>query len=303
MAFAKAFVNAFSRINIKIKIKNYKYELPYSLIMATYNFSNHLLKVSENKDNIEKAVQEWRFVTKEKYEKLSRICICQHKIKNVIYLFNTCTLNTIAVGSTCFKKFNVIIEVINPIIKKVLETLREKGEYKQILDFNKLIIDNEQDVIDSFQKEYRTYYNDIDELVVLQTYIYDLIHTYRVLYLNDTLAKFEKRIQELQKEKQEQKDRQERNRQEQKERQKKRELEEIYRKQQLKAKKKREYDEQQERQRIQLLEEAIKRERELCNCGLSLGSICKCKSPKYILIDLNKQFLCKICKNWKDRCK
>jgi chromosome segregation ATPase len=236
-------------------------------------------------------------------------------------------------------------------------------------------------VIDSFQKEYRTYCNDIDELVVLQTYIYDLIHTYRVLYLNDTLAKFEKRIQELQKEKQEQKERQKKReleeKQEQKERQKKRELEEkqakeeqerikkekthiqqlenkyicnynnlsnleetqtnietniqpyleeiynkikiriydlqeekkerdkleeIYRKQQLEAKKKREQDEQQERQRIQVLEEAIKRERELCNCGLSLGSICKCKSPKYILIDLNKQFSCKICKNWKDRC-
>jgi len=293
--------------------------------MATYNFSNHLLKLSENKDNIEKAIQEWRFVTKEKYEKLSRICICQHKIKNIIYLFNTCTLNTIAVGSTCFKKFNVIIKDINPIIKKVLETLREKGEYKHILDFNKLIIDNEQDVIDSFQKEYRTYCNDIDELVVLHTYIYDLINTYRVLYLNDTLAKFEKRIQELQKEKQEQKERQKKReleeKQEQKERQKKRELEEkqakeeqerikkerdkleeIYRKQQLEAKKKREQDEQQERQRIQVLKEAIKRERELCNCGLSLGSICKCKFPKYILIDLNKQFVCKICKNWKDRC-
>ena len=177
--------------------------------MATHKFNDHLLNLSENKE-IEKAIKEWQFVTKEKYEKLNRICVCQHKIKNVIYLFNILTRHTIAIGSTCFKKFNVTITDINPIIKKVLDTLREKGEYKEILDFNKFIIDAQQDVIDSFQKEYRNYRNDIDELHILKEYIYNVINDYGISYLNDTLVMFEKRIQELQKERQEREKGQER---------------------------------------------------------------------------------------------
>jgi flagellar biosynthesis GTPase FlhF len=49
------------------------------------------------------------------------------------------------------------------------------------------------------------------------------------------------------------------------------------------------------------LEQKLKA-KELCECGLTKGEICRCEQPKFEVYRLNKQYVCSRCARWKDRC-
>ena len=54
--------------------------------MAKYNFDMNLIKASYNK-NLEDAKKEWVLIGKDAREEQDGLCICQHKVKHIIYYF------------------------------------------------------------------------------------------------------------------------------------------------------------------------------------------------------------------------
>uniref|UniRef100_A0A6C0EFJ4 Uncharacterized protein n=1 Tax=viral metagenome TaxID=1070528 RepID=A0A6C0EFJ4_9ZZZZ len=88
---------------------------------AVYKFNENILKLSLNA-NIDNAKLEWEKILEDKNDGL---CICQHKIKNIIYMYNILTKKTIMVGSRCYKKFNfnnttIKSKILKDILKKNL---------------------------------------------------------------------------------------------------------------------------------------------------------------------------------------
>ena len=51
-----------------------------------YKFDIHLLKLSQSED-LEIAKTEWFVVHREEREKKTGLCICQQKLKNIIYMY------------------------------------------------------------------------------------------------------------------------------------------------------------------------------------------------------------------------
>ena len=201
--------------------------------MASHKFSEHLLKLSKNKEDIEEAKKEWKYVCEQKLEEQTGICICQRKIKNVTSLFNTCTKETISVGTRCYTKFDFKPANLGQSMKKLIDMIREKGEYIFINDFNQHVLDNEELVIANFQTEYGIHINSISELSILKEYVYNLITDDGVLYLRDTFTIIDTRIKQLEeKEKQRALERQVRQKkQEEQERQERKKIQEEKRKQ------------------------------------------------------------------------
>jgi hypothetical protein len=199
--------------------------------MASHKFSEHLLKLSENKEDIEEAKKEWKVVCEQKLEEQTGICICQRKIKNVTSLFNTCTKETISVGTRCYTKFDFKAANLGQSMKKLIDMIREKGEYTFINDFNQYVLDNEELVIAHFQTEYGIHINSITELSILKENVYDLITDDGVLYLKDTFTAIDTRIKYLQ-----EKQRQYALKRQEKERQDRQTLQEEKRKQEEKKK-------------------------------------------------------------------
>ena len=66
---------------------------------AKFNFKENLLKAS-NDENIDIAIKEWLILAEERRTELDRVCICQHRLKNVTHLINIKNGNIIMVGSS-----------------------------------------------------------------------------------------------------------------------------------------------------------------------------------------------------------
>ena len=107
---------------------------------AKFNFKENLLKAS-NDENIDIAIKEWLFLAEERRTELDRVCICQHKLKNVTYLLNIKKGSIIIVGSTCLEKFEQLNlkkseknnNILNNILKNVMKSIEQiKGEYSKI---------------------------------------------------------------------------------------------------------------------------------------------------------------------------
>ena len=96
-----------------------------------YKFNINFLQLSKSKE-LEIAKTEWREIYREKREEKTGLCICQHTLKNIIYMYNIFTKHTISVGTTCCKKFKLKIIKINNILKKVISKMLINGEYKII---------------------------------------------------------------------------------------------------------------------------------------------------------------------------
>lgn len=121
---------------------------------ATYNFNANLINASHNKE-LENAKKEWEFVMEETREIADGHCICQRKVKNVIYMYNTQTKNTICVGSTCHKKFNMSDNKINRDLSKIINRYLEKGEYQIIDNIIVYCQSIQNELISSFENEYK----------------------------------------------------------------------------------------------------------------------------------------------------
>ena len=94
-------------------------------------FESNLLLVSASA-NIITAKTEWSEIFTEKRLKRDGLCLCNHSLRNVIYLYNSNTNKTISVGVKCAETFNLIInDKLDDIIKGILKNVIKK-EIKKI---------------------------------------------------------------------------------------------------------------------------------------------------------------------------
>jgi len=161
-----------------------------------YKFETNLLELSNSK-SVDIAKKEWFDFYDEQRLKLDRQCICQRKIKNVIYMFNILTKKCITVGSNCITKFKLEKNKINnDLYENVLKKI--KGEYEEI------------DTID-FAEKTQTYLieditkilnenSDLQKLVEIEKKILDLIKRFNLTFLEDLKSETNLKIIKLKQE-------------------------------------------------------------------------------------------------------
>jgi len=154
--------------------------------MATkYNFDRNLIKASYKKD-LYGAKREWQILTKETREREDGLCICQRKVKHIIYMYNPKTKLTIIIGSKCAKKFelNDAKPLPNNILKEILSKSLEKGEYEIIDNIIRYSNNIEEQIIKYFQNKIDSI-NNQNKLLDIQNEIKELIDVYSLKYLNN----------------------------------------------------------------------------------------------------------------------
>ena len=245
---------------------------------AKYKFKEHILNLSENKNNYEIALKEWRQMPDlcNKLHKGSCKCICQHKLKYFYIISNKKTHKNINVGKECYKKFNFdnINRDINEIYKYIINKYF-KGEYDNIDDVDDFSINVDKHIEQDIKDIYKLNMTNIIKLNYLKTNIIELIEDYNFTCLEELKNLIIQTIIVLEQKKFK----------EEKIKQKIEEERKLIQEEELKLDKKLTHEKQFLRD---------------CVCGLS--KVCKCNNPEYIIVKLNKQFICKNCENWKCRC-
>lgn len=148
-----------------------------------YKFNIHLLKLSKSED-LKIAKTEWREIYREKREEKTGLCICQHSLKNIIYMYNIFTKHTISVGTSCCKKFKLQIIKINNILKNVISEMLIKGEYKIINNILEYTNNIKTQLIKYIRNQYENMRN-LEQLKKFNNDIKILINDYDLTYLHD----------------------------------------------------------------------------------------------------------------------
>ena len=148
-----------------------------------YKFNIHLLKLSKSKD-LKIAKTEWREIYREKREEKTGLCICQHTLKNIIYMYNIFTKHTISVGTSCCKKFKLQIIKINNILENVICEMLIKGEYKIINNILEYTNNIKTQLIKYIRNQYENMTN-LEQLKKFNNDIKILINEYDLKYLDD----------------------------------------------------------------------------------------------------------------------
>jgi hypothetical protein len=150
----------------------------------THKFDDNLLKLSKSK-NLETAKKEWREIYREQREEKTGLCICQHTLKNIIYMYNISTKYTISVGTRCCKKFKLqIIKLNNNILENVISKMLINGEYKIINNIIEYTNNIQTQLIKYIRNEYENMTN-LEKLKKLNNDIKILITEYDLKYLHD----------------------------------------------------------------------------------------------------------------------
>jgi hypothetical protein len=103
---------------------------------ARHKFKTNLLKASYSPD-FEIAKTEWAKIDEERDldECDSQLCICQRKVRNIIYMYNKTTNKSIFVGTKCYNKFEFKSHKIkDEVYRNILLDAIRKGEYEVIDD-------------------------------------------------------------------------------------------------------------------------------------------------------------------------
>ena len=249
-----------------------------------YNFQKNLLKASESNDIME-AKTEWEMISEQKLQR-EVLCICNHKIKNVAYFFNSKTKNVINIGTTCKNKFGMgsIPKIKNKLILKFISEKIKNTEYGCITDI--------KIYCEEVQKEFYKYLNDKiegskdnrNELNIYKEQILELKNLNLGLDFDDILGK----INCIQ-------------------------IEKI----KIEERKLREIEEKKTKDLKDLIERKSKENEEKnikpittkisnqinnyeCKCGIEFVNICKCQKPNYELYFNN--LWCSRCDKSKCRC-
>ena len=237
---------------------------------AKYNFNKNLIKASYKKDLYD-AKNEWCIIGNESREYQNGLCICQRKVKHIIYMYNLKTNLTIMVGSKCAKKFELTNNSLlnNNILRKILQSNLQKGDY-EIID-NIIIYSNK--IEEQFKKYFQSKIdNNLINLLALldiQNELKELINTYSLIYLNNIYETLNIQINK------------------------------IKAKQEQEIKAKQESDEKAKKEADKIIYQKTLIPIILHECFID---ICKCKIPDYELIKANKQYYCNYCNKWKCRC-
>ena len=113
------------------------------------NFDKNLLESSFNKEELNKAKEEWELFKEEKSNE-KKTCICNHKIQHVRYYLNKNNGNIICCGSVCCKKFNLDKnEITNKTLEKIFKLKNPYNEYRQFANIQEYL-DYAKDELDSF---------------------------------------------------------------------------------------------------------------------------------------------------------
>lgn len=182
---------------------------------AKYNFDNNLLNASYSKE-LDIAKKEWKFICEEKRNITDGLCICQRKVKHVIYMYNIKTRKTICVGSICHKKFNMENSKVNDILSNIFKNFLEKGEYiiiGNVVTYCKTI---QTELIRLFENKYEYIKNGFccknkwdngyileeknyvpNDLIELSKKIDILIKEYELEYLQDLYLEIHNKINEI----------------------------------------------------------------------------------------------------------
>lgn len=169
---------------------------------AKYKFETNLLQLSESTD-INTAKTEWFRIPRET-EKGNKLCLCQHRIKNIHYMINTRTNRITTIGKDCLKKFNFGSQTITNSIRVI--ALNEYiglgyGKIDDVVDFSEKI---EELYLKSVIEKYEMYKSEYDELCNLELEVKQLIDnnydklralhfkiTRQISYLNEARQKAE----------------------------------------------------------------------------------------------------------------
>jgi hypothetical protein len=151
---------------------------------AKFNFEANLLNLSDSNDFV-KAIKEWNFIYKEKYEHQDKTCVCNHKVKNCIFLYNKITKKTIIVGTECYKKFGFEKKknsTRKTIYHQMLIEMLTKGEYESLedglLEYSK---NCEEEVKQHYKERMET--DDLEDLKDLFDEVNYLIKEFNLNYL------------------------------------------------------------------------------------------------------------------------
>lgn len=158
-------------------------------------FIQHLTQLSN--DNIyENALKEWRYVTKTKTHDYG-LCLCQRKVKNIIYMYNIHNKNTVTIGTNCYQKFKldskkINNELVNTAVNNVVQRQnnnnnnrdrdRVVGEapFKTIQDVFEYSQDIEDELIQLIIEKFNRNQNNIEELKYLLLLIQDCNRNYNI---------------------------------------------------------------------------------------------------------------------------
>lgn len=151
---------------------------------AKYNFEANLLKLSDSDDFV-KVIKEWIFIYKKKCEHQDKTCVCNHKVKNCIFLYNKITKKTIIVGTECYKKFGSEKKKKSTrvtIYQQMLIDMLNKGEYESLedglLEYSK---NCEEEVKQHYEERMES--DDLEELEDLLNEVNYLINEFNLNYL------------------------------------------------------------------------------------------------------------------------
>lgn len=164
-----------------------------------YKFNKNLLGLSKS-DNIEIAKMEWEMIYEEKRENADSLCICQRKVKNIIYMFNTITNHTIIVGTTCRQKFNLKNSVLkNKLLLTVLKHFIQKGEYQSINNLIQYSHSVEEKLMEYIKNQQNIHLKtlNINKLNELMNDVLDLITTHHLYYLEQIYKELHFTIENL----------------------------------------------------------------------------------------------------------
>ena len=162
---------------------------------AKYKFEKNLLHVSLEQINIDIAKKEWKLFHEENGS--NGLCICQHHIKNINYLYNTKTKNIIMVGSTCYKKFKMENgKIKNTILNTVLCELI-KGQYSNIDDTYCRMVETQ--LLNYFENKYEQYKHSVELLKTLSFSLNEIISEYELEFLKPLYIQINTSIEELKK--------------------------------------------------------------------------------------------------------
>jgi hypothetical protein len=277
-------------------------------IISKYKFDNNLLKLSSSKD-LSEAKKEWYEVSREERDENTGVCICQRKIKNIIYMCNKTTGHIIHVGTACYDKLGFVKlkstdtnEIFKDIVERYIPTKMNSGEYIQIDDIIKYANEIKKQLLDNIHSMYEERKDDYKLLLKLELDVKEMVEFYKLEYLRDIFVKINEQIKILleQQEKQ-RKEEQERIRtaREDKEREgRERELREHIKKEEQELIEKKRIEEAKERALKIICKCGIKM-KEMCECRMKIKEICKCNSTNYDLEKICREYYCTKCKTWK----
>jgi len=165
-------------------------------------FNTNLLKASQSND-ILIAKTEWYEIYRVSHDDKKGLCLCTHKIKHVVYMYNKFTKKTISVGTTCCKKFKLQQHLLpNTILKNTLihvltkSNFFIKGEYGIITNIDDYMNAVKIQLISYIKSQYINN-NNIHKLLELQQKINNLINEYNIEYLNSVYYELQDQIEDL----------------------------------------------------------------------------------------------------------